>query len=770
MTALIRMYATAKEATPGVFLGAATLGFAEDFVCATYLVSALWLFDILKRDVGKRFSDRKDSGTVTSIRKFATFAASWLLCITMMIPFSADALLVRSRGMRFTFGLIKMAIDEKDSISAVPVSTDEVNQAFLHGAVLVVVATLFASMRTNCTKRLHDKLETNENVADLSLKSVTPKRKVLQDSAAIEDTVVQVGEPVESMETEKMLDQDNAEGDNISPMSQRMKRELRLKRGITVIISLVVLPAIVVVASSLTSPLIAYSALNTSLNELFGGILLPTLPHTDGALSWPEKFIHTATENYALLGNNSLYRRTTGFHGELAFNVTVAPNNPPNVVLIVIESFRYHDSHYLVGEEDPSNLFKGTNLTITPNFDRWAKRGVALRNLWSSWKTSRSVESLLFAQLPYDSTTKTGTTGGRKTNKLSGLPQLFTAKGYETYFTTGCKTNYDNWDIFLPTHGFDTVLARDEMMMLAMTHLGIKPEDWYGSEHRALNWGVHDDLSFQLLGDLMVDKTKEQKERVADKKPKKPLFLTHYTISSHVDYVQRPRWYAEAEKPDFSALYEGQQYADVIKHYLEIRYFTDMELGKFMDRMAKEGILNDTIVVIVGDHGQAPEFGTDVPENREASVTRVAGSIIAEGRLVGSDALVIDDPTEQYDILNTLADITGVPDGGFIQDGVGRSLKRKVKFGERLVYSNNPNRKMSIVHGHQRFRYDRVTESILLHDAEKDHDMTTDLFPKLTAKEQAEWLSRRDDGRWVNDYYKKRWENECLLTPDCTRT
>ncbi|CAI5712289.1 unnamed protein product [Peronospora effusa] len=791
MTALIRMYGTTEEATLSVLLGATMLGFAEDFVCATYLISVLWLFDILKRYVGKDFGDWKDSGTsVTSIGNVTTFAVSWLLWITVMIPFSVDLLLVRVRAMRFTFALVKMAIDEKDSISAVPISTDEVNQAFLHSAVLVVAATLFASMRTwalwmdltswiplhviccqsNGTKRLYEKLETNEDEADLSSRCVTFEKKVIQNGVVIEDTVVQIGKPVEFMETEKMLDQDNAEVDNISLTSQRITKKLRLQEGTTVIVGLLVISAIVVVASSVSSPLIAYLALNTSLNGLFGGVLQPTLLYMDGTLPSPEKFIHTATEDYTLFGSNSLYRRTTGFHGELAFDVTVTPNDPPNVLLIVVESFRHHDSHYLVGEEDPSDLFKGTNLTITPNFDRWAKRGVALRNLWSSCRTSRSVESLLFAQLPYDSSTKTGTTGGRKKTKLFGLPQLFTAKGYETFFTTGCKTDYDNWDVFLPTHGFDTVWSRNEMIELAMINLGIKPDEWFGSDHRGLDWGVHDDLSFQLLGDLMINKTREQNKRVVDKKPKKPLFLTHYTISSHTDYTERPRWFDEAVKPDFSALYEGQPYADVIKNYLEMRYFTDMELGKFMDRMAKQGILNDTIVVIVGDHGQAPEFGTDVPEDRDGSVTRVAGSIIAEGRLVGADALVIDDPTEQYDILNTLADITGLPNGGFIQDGVGRSLKRKVKFGERLVYSNNPSRKMSIVNGHQRLRYDRVTDSILLHDAVRDHDMRTNLFPELTAKEQAEWLSRRDDGRRVNDYYRERWENECLFSPDCTRT
>ncbi|KAG1695523.1 hypothetical protein DVH05_019679 [Phytophthora capsici] len=216
-------------------------------------------------------------------------------------------------------------------------------------------------------------------------------------------------------------------------------------------------------------------------------------------------------------------------------------------------------------------------MTITPSFDRWAKLGIALRNYWSGWRTSRSVESLLFAHLPYDHVAKSGLTGGQRETNVSGIPQLFTSKGYETFFTTGCRTNYDSWDAFLPFHGFDTVWSRDEMMKLAQSDLRIQLGGWKGPEHRGLIWGVHDALRSQLLGDLFVNKTKGQSARVAQGEAKKPRFLTHYTISSHVNYKQRPKWYDEAGKPDFSALYKDQKYADNIKNYLEIRYFTDME-------------------------------------------------------------------------------------------------------------------------------------------------------------------------------------------------
>ena len=190
-----------------------------------------------------------------------------------------------------------------------------------------------------------------------------------------------------------------------------------------------------------------------------------------------------------------------------------------------------------------------------------------------------------------------------------------------------------------------------------------------------------------------------------------------------------------------------------------------MELGKFMDRMEMEGVLNDTIVVIVGDHGQGPE--NNFPNSIEESMTRVPAAIIAEGRLGDYVGTVIEDAAEHYDILNTLADITGLPEGGLEQNGVGRSLKRKIPFGERVVYSNDPLRKMAIVRGHQRLRYDEVGELMMLHDTETDYHMTTNLLPDLTSEELAEWKALRDDGRHIAAYFKKRWDENCLLAVDC---
>ncbi|KAG2829915.1 hypothetical protein PC116_g11769 [Phytophthora cactorum] len=751
--ALVEMYGSPQDYTTGFKTAALGLGLMEDFVCATYFACTLWAFDASKRRVIEQ-SSTQEGGVATGVAgNAATFVVSWLLFVAVMAPFVADLMLVANRNMRFTFELVAAVLRERHHLNAAPISAEEIQRGYEAAAVLVIVAAAFGFVRTSASS------------TDLS--SWNPTRLVAEYLGPRTRSAVGGAKYVELTLEDGTVDETS---ENKAKDLDAGRKKLVYYQIAVVFVGLVVFPAAVVALCSACSPLAAYSGLNATLNEMFGHALQPTptdalLTGVKGDQPWVEMYIHP-TEQHELFGNDTLYRRTTGFQGSLAFDVDVSIDNPPNVLVIGIESFRFQDSRYLVGEEDPSNLFKGTNLTITPNFDKWATRGVALRNIWSSNPTSRSLESLLFAQVPYDSTTKTGITGGRNDTKLAGLPQLFDAKGYETFFTTGSSITLDNWNLFLPTHGYKEVWEAMAMLTLGEKHLKVRRHQWFGPEHYAFNWGVHDDLSFRLLGDLLRQKTKKQKQRVAKGEPKKPLFLTHYTISSHGPFKARPTWYAKAAKPDFSALYEGHERAADIQNYLEMRYFTDMELGKFMDRMEKEGILNDTIVVIMGDHGQAPE--AEIMNTHEESVTRVAGTIIAEGRLGKYAGAVIDDAAEQYDILNTLADITGLPEGGFVQNGVGRSLKRKANYGEHPVFSNDPNRKMAIVRGHQRLRYDRVTDAMLLHDTERDYAMTTDLFPHLSPEKQAEWKALRDNGRRITAYYKKRWDENCLLAVDCT--
>ncbi|OWZ08371.1 Sulfatase [Phytophthora megakarya] len=130
-------------------------------------------------------------------------------------------------------------------------------------------------------------------------------------------------------------------------------------KAVVVLFALVFISMAVVALRCACSPLVAYSAMNATLNEILGHVLQAT--STFSISPWVKAFIHL-TEKHQLFGGNSLYRLTTEIHDELAFDVDITNDNSPNVLVIDIESFQYQDSHYLVGEMDPHNLEKGTSI------------------------------------------------------------------------------------------------------------------------------------------------------------------------------------------------------------------------------------------------------------------------------------------------------------------------------------------------------------------------------------------------------------------------
>lgn len=72
---------------------------------------------------------------------------SLVLFVFMAAPFVADLLLVRIRDMRFNFSLVEMAIHESKDVGAAEISSAEINQAYVSGALAAITATVFAAVR-----------------------------------------------------------------------------------------------------------------------------------------------------------------------------------------------------------------------------------------------------------------------------------------------------------------------------------------------------------------------------------------------------------------------------------------------------------------------------------------------------------------------------------------------------------------------------------------------------------------------------------------------
>ncbi|KAL4118016.1 hypothetical protein PRIC2_010344 [Phytophthora ramorum] len=832
LSVVLDKWANAWQQTWWVALLGLLLGAMEDLCVCCVVLLLLWTFDYLtlkspaeRHKLMRQRKDRKDAlakekaaaadveqGLQTfedeadaptwieavqlteQFGRLAVYASVFLLAVSGLC---LDSLFLRARKMRFSADFVVMYFREWDAAGELEIDGAEWQVLFWTSLFTIVVA-IAVGLLGACWI----------NLMDWDVLRFVHRSKLYQQCVTFgvaASDYERLHDDKEEESSDSSDDSDESDDDDDDDCSCLQKASFRLTPRAVLVLGVVAFFFATLALAKLLPTVVGLIALNPVLSEpvrLGAGVQFVAERSSIGRTKPLSELIEHETELSQVLNDDSLYRRTLAFDGPLAFDIKVGRDERPNVLLLVMESFRMQDSRFLLDSVLEEKVEAATasllppNVTLTPNFDRWASRGVALRNLWSTWRTSRSLETLLFGQMPYDSVTETGTTSGRLETNLTGLPQLFKAKGYDTIFTTGTRTDYDYWDTFLPSHGFDTVLDRWGLVDIVENEL--KLTDWSEGNHMLTYWGIHDDLSYTALSHILrsrqfaqnVEKQQAERDAAAAKtttptnvteKPlpittasTNPWFATHYTISSHVPFNERPDWFFRyvnehrAEMEAFAPLYKGHEHEELICDYVQMRYFSDMVFGRFMEQLERDGVLKDTIVVVVGDHGQAPERGSATPEQDQIATSRVAGAIIAEGRI--QSPVVIDDAASQSDLLNTLADVVGLPVGGLLQTGIGRTLKRQPPkgVGKRVAFTNNPATNLAAVVGNIRLHFFADgSDAVRAYHTQRDPRQEHDLMGELSDERVRELLQICDNGRALNAYFKHRWDNKCLLQPSC---
>ncbi|MBI3557870.1 MAG: sulfatase-like hydrolase/transferase [Deltaproteobacteria bacterium] len=108
---------------------------------------------------------------------------------------------------------------------------------------------------------------------------------------------------------------------------------------------------------------------------------------------------------------------------------------------------------------------------------------------------------------------------------------------------------------------------------------------YYQQDHRVHSWGGSEDKVGLEILNWLDGPDKPGRER--------PFFLQFLTISTHHPYGT-PRDYAHPFKDDTAA-----------NRYRNSLHYTDYVLGKLLGNLAYRGLLDDTLVVLTGDHGEA---------------------------------------------------------------------------------------------------------------------------------------------------------------------
>ncbi len=222
----------------------------------------------------------------------------------------------------------------------------------------------------------------------------------------------------------------------------------------------------------------------------------------------------------------------------------------PNLVIIILESF----SSKIIGE-------LGGKWNATPRFNNLVKEGLLFTNFYANASRSdKGIVSILsgYPGQPITSIIKTPS----KTQSLPSLFESFNSLGYETSFYYGGDIDFANMRSYFLNSGTKHIITVDD----------------FDSRLNNSKWGVHDEHLFDYLYHDMV-------------KHEEPYLKTVFTLSSHDPF----------EVP-IDPVFEGN---DRATKFLNSVYYTDSCLGDFFDKVKDTEIWNNTLFILVADHGSA---------------------------------------------------------------------------------------------------------------------------------------------------------------------
>lgn len=252
----------------------------------------------------------------------------------------------------------------------------------------------------------------------------------------------------------------------------------------------------------------------------------------------------------------------------------------------------------------------GAEGNITPNLDAIAKEGVLFTNCYAnSFRTDRGLVSINsgWLGLPSASLMKIP----EKCEKLPGLARSLRAEGYTTTFWYGGDISFTNMSGYMLQNGYERLFSDKDFAM----------------KERTSKWGAADDV---LLAKALDD----------IKSASQPFFTSILTLSSHEPWeVPYSRLDNEVEN-SFA--------------------FADDCIGKFVKGLKANGCWDNTLLVIVPDHGAAAREGLTLASESVIHIPLVmTGGAIRENR-------VIDKVLNQSDIAATLLGQLGVNHSEFV--------------------------------------------------------------------------------------------------------
>ncbi len=421
---------------------------------------------------------------------------------------------------------------------------------------------------------------------------------------------------------------------------------------------------------------------------------------------------------------------------------------PPNVVVIVLDTLR-PDALGCYGYARPTS----------PNIDRWAAESVLFENAQSAapW-TAPSLVSLMTSLYPNVHGVVGYDEPGAMSERVVTLAESLAARRYRTAaFTEGGYAVAD----FGLGQGFDVyenaeIAPREPCSEECKSHGRL-----HSNVRHALNW---------------IEARKDQ-----------PFFLFFHTYETHTPFAA-PEEYVRLFRPGWSARAEHERLADVRERWnsaheidaaglqllaahrehcapandldlrgleekmrecgvgaldperlalwrdlydAEVRY-TDTELKALLDRLSAADLRDNTIVVLVSDHGEA--FGEHGRFGHGASLHEELLRVALIVRAPSVTPRKVQELVRTIDVMPTLLELAGATPAAHAMQGrsllrllEGQSLRSEPSFSHALGQPQRESRLWSVRDGAWRLVWDEEQRAAHLFDLAHDPQERTDV-------------------------------------------
>jgi arylsulfatase A-like enzyme len=227
------------------------------------------------------------------------------------------------------------------------------------------------------------------------------------------------------------------------------------------------------------------------------------------------------------------------------------------VVIVLLESVGSRATSL----DDPAS---GT----TPNLARFAAEGLRASN-WTTVvpHTSKSIVATMCGTWPY--LRAEVREAGPRGLPVRCLPDLLSDLDYRTAFFQTASEEFERRRELVGALGFDRLYARH-----ALARPPFEAVNYFGIEDRAM---IAPGVAWST-GDL-----------------ERPFFAVYLTMATHHDYRTPSTW----PTPDLPGV--GRERA----RYVHALRYVDAFLGELVDAYARAGVLDHTVFVFLGDHGEA---------------------------------------------------------------------------------------------------------------------------------------------------------------------